>query len=129
MNPLGTSNIEHRTSNACSPCALRLLTPTLYSFSEEREKAVATFRFMVGAQFKKKLGLQSRIVFIRVAIRSARNYGVPEEFYWKRMGQCQEDRGKGEQRFYRRKRRERRVGFPSLPPDGYSDDRSEERRV
>jgi hypothetical protein len=34
-----TSNIEHRTSNAeeVTPCALRLLTPALSSFGEERE--------------------------------------------------------------------------------------------
>jgi len=41
----GTSNIELRTLNVegISPCTLRLLSPALSSFGEEREEAGAAF--------------------------------------------------------------------------------------
>jgi hypothetical protein len=41
----GTLNTEHRTLNIerVSPCTLRLLTPALSSFGEEREEAGAAF--------------------------------------------------------------------------------------
>jgi hypothetical protein len=40
-----SSKIWDRRGNL--PCSLRLLTPALSSFSEEREKAVATFKVHV----------------------------------------------------------------------------------
>ena len=50
-----------RKGTKISPCALMLLTPALSSFGEEREKAVAAFRFMAGEQFKKELGTTEQL--------------------------------------------------------------------